>query len=225
MHAGSTCAMPPFVYHRTVSASEEDYESILIKFRPEFVNPLTDMYGGQILERLVAQKGCRFTDEVRQRIESLFRDILEVYEGSSEYKEIIMQGILIRIILEIIENGEMDDVKMEHKGPISNDILEVIFYMEQNYGKKLRLEEMASNTGYSTAYFSRLFHKQMGKSFTDYLTAIRVRNVAKRLISTDKSITEIALETGFQYPSNLTAVFREQTGLSPKDYRKLHKDL
>ena len=58
-----------------------------------------------------------------------------------------------------------------------------------------------------------------GVSYTDLLTAVRVRRAATWLECTDKPVVEIALDLGYTDPSNFTRAFRRQTGVSPKAFR------
>ena len=95
--------------------------------------------------------------------------------------------------------------------------------MEQNYSKNPSLEETAAVAGYSPAYFSKLFHAQLGKSYSDYFAVIKLKHVQHLLLSTDKTITEIALDTGYRHVSNLSEHFRKLTGMSPLQYRRLQK--
>lgn len=79
---------------------------------------------------------------------------------------------------------------------------------------------MAILSGYSASHFSRLFHAQLGKSYSEYLTRIRIRHVQDLLLNTKKSVTEIALETGYLHTGNLSEQFKQQTGMTPLQYRK-----
>lgn len=94
--------------------------------------------------------------------------------------------------------------------------------MENHYADNLSLDKVAQAAGFSPAYFSRLFQSQLGKSYSDYLTNIRLRHVEALLINTNKSVTEIALETGYSHISNLTEQFKKKIGMTPSAFRKAH---
>ena len=55
LHAGYIGAMRPYIYHRTIPASDSEYISILIKFSPDFVSDMTDTLGPQIMEKIFHQ--------------------------------------------------------------------------------------------------------------------------------------------------------------------------
>ena len=76
--------------------------------------------------------------------------------------------------------------------------------------------------GLSTFYFSKLFNEYMGTSFPEYLSGIRVQNVINLLLNENLSITECAFMAGFQSTTRFNKAFREVTGSTPREYRKMH---
>ena len=92
---------------------------------------------------------------------------------------------------------------------------------EQKKGANLsEVLEVAAEAGFSAAHFSRVFHAQLGMSFTDYLSNVRMQHVKELLIRTDKSITEIALSTGFCHGDYLATQFKRKVGMTPTQFRK-----
>ncbi|MGN1167964.1 MAG: helix-turn-helix domain-containing protein [Lachnospiraceae bacterium] len=225
IHAGYVNAMAPYIYHQTVPASDLDYESIFIKFSPQFMKPYTDQLGSQFLDQIFSRFSMHFTEASRQKVYSLFCDLLEVSQKESAYREITLQSLLFRLLILLLEESLHDEEANMRKTPLSPPILEAIFYMEKNYAQILHIETVAEVSGYAVSYFSRLFQEQMGHSFSEYLCSIRLRHVESLLLSTDKSITDIALETGFQYPGNMTSTFRQKVGMTPREYRKTRRKL
>ncbi len=222
-HPGSVSTLAPYIYHRTVPASSEVYESILIKFSPLFVKPLTDRFGEQILDQIYARPTNRFAAAMQPVIYGYFTRLLETYSQKTPYGEFRSQCVLSELLLAILEYRLPEDNSASHATPLSLPIMDAVYYMEIHYAEPLTIEKVAEIAGYSTAYFSRLFHSQLGKSYSEYLSYIRIKNVSRLLLNTDKSITEIAIETGYQYPGNLSSSFRQKTGLTPQQYRRQRK--
>ena len=71
----------------------------------------------------------------------------------------------------------------------------------------------------SVGYFSELFHKTTGMTFTDYVTRMRVEKVKHLLGDARLQITTIAFDTGFKSVSQFNRVVRRVTGISPRQYR------
>ena len=79
-------------------------------------------------------------------------------------------------------------------------------------------ERAAKFAGFSEAYFSRLFHKQMGMTFSSYLNHVRVRNAVRLLRERpDISMTELSIMTGYTTIRNFNRMFRAITGFAPRE--------
>ena len=219
-HPGYVGTLAPFVYHRTIPASTEAYESILIKFSLTFAKPFIDACGLQTLNRIYEHPTNRFEPAIQDKIYHLLLDMVEVYEKESPYREFALQCMLFQVLILILEKRLPDDDVTFYPTPLSQPIIEALYFMEKHYSESLSLEAVAGISGFSPSYFSRVFQSQLGKSYSEYLSDIRLRHVQELLLTTKKSITEIALETGYTYPGNLTEQFKRKTGMTPLNYRK-----
>lgn len=217
--AGDVSMVAPFVYHRTLSESNVPYQGYLIKFTPEFIQPFLENVGKNIFDDLYEEKVCHFAEETKGRMRDMFEEMLQEYEKNSPYKEFILQGMLFRLFTTIWE--ERLTVEGNYfKSPLSEPILNAIYRMEKDYATQLTLDEVAAEVGFSSAHFSRVFHTQLGMSFTDYLSNVRMQHVKEQLIRTDKSITEIALSTGYCHGDYLATQFKRKVGMTPSQFRK-----
>jgi two-component system response regulator YesN len=93
-------------------------------------------------------------------------------------------------------------------------------YLWSNYNQAISLKKLADAVGINPYYLSHLFRKEMGISFLDYLTSVRI-SIAKNLLrQTSKSIIEICLDVGYQDPSHFAKIFKKKEGVHPTEYRK-----
>lgn len=91
-------------------------------------------------------------------------------------------------------------------------------YLQKHYGEQMGLQKVADELKVSAGYLSKSFKAQEGISFTEYLTELRLEN-AKRLIrESDRSITEISYEVGFQDPGYFGKCFKKNEKISPSEY-------
>ena len=80
----------------------------------------------------------------------------------------------------------------------------------------------AGKLNLSPNYFGDLVKKESGKSAQEYIQ-LKIVDVAKeKIFDTRKSLSEIAYELGFKYPSHFTRLFKQSVGFSPNDYRRLN---
>lgn len=218
-HAGDVAMAPPFLYHRTVSESNMPYESYMIKFSPDFIEPFYQQIGKYIIDELYEQKVCHFTKQSQKKIEQIFKEMLEEYGKDTEYKEVILQGMLFRLFTTIWEERLSGGAAYFHT-PLSEPVINALYTIEKDYSQKLTLEALSREAGLSASYFSRLFSEQLDMSFSDYLSNVRIRHVQDLLVHTDKSIMEISMETGFCHGDYLATQFKARIGMTPSEFRK-----
>lgn len=115
LHAGDVGTMPPFIYHKTVPFSNVPYDRYLIKFTPDFVSPLTDALGQNILNEVYSQLFNRFPASARHRVLLYFEEMLELYQSDSRYGSLRLQYIFCDFLLAVLENrlsgGTNDDAE------------------------------------------------------------------------------------------------------------------
>ncbi|MBQ8821754.1 MAG: helix-turn-helix transcriptional regulator [Lachnospiraceae bacterium] len=217
--AGDVALLPPFILHRTLARYNEPYERIMIKFSPEFVKPFIQVVGQPVFTRLYETFVYHFSPKSQDKLRRMFFDIYEEYQKDSPYKEFILQGMLFRLFTTVLDEHLPEEFSMNPK-PLSPPLINAIVYMEDHYREQPSMEEVARYVGFSAGYFSRLFHSQLGMTYSTYLNNIQIRQVQILLSTTNKSIMDIAHETGYCHGEYLSAQFKKRTGLTPSQYRK-----
>lgn len=108
---------------------------------------------------------------------------------------------------------------------VSSIIQEVKDYVEQNYGDvKFSLPDAAKHVNLSVQYMSRLFRKETGMTFVDYLTSVRIRKSIDLFQNENLKIYEIADSVGYATQHYFSNVFKKNLGVSPVEYRKKMKE-
>ena len=110
------------------------------------------------------------------------------------------------------------------KNPDSKSLLriaEAIVHIERNYTQPLSLEELAEIAEMPKRSFLRDFKNAMGTSPISYLIQFRVRRAAELLRGTNRGVTQIAFDVGFEDSNYFARQFKQQQGVSPREYRKL----
>ncbi|MHA0857239.1 response regulator [Paenibacillus sp. CMAA1364] len=101
---------------------------------------------------------------------------------------------------------------------------EAITYIMARLDKDLGIEELADHLGISCSYFSLLFKNHVGCTFVEYLTNQRIEASKHLLKYSEKSVTQIGLDIGYQERRYFTRVFLRHTGMTPSDYRDQLKE-
>lgn len=97
-------------------------------------------------------------------------------------------------------------------------------FISQHYtDSELSVEVLCDHLHLSAAYFSTLFKRETGMSFTAYVTNVRMEAAAALLRDTDEKTYLIAQKTGYVDPNYFSYVFKRQYGTSPSKYRAEHR--
>lgn len=97
---------------------------------------------------------------------------------------------------------------------------EIQFFIMDNYEIKITLDELSKKFFISKSRLSHDFKKEFGVSPIEYLIDVRLKKAETLLSSSNKTITDIALETGFSNTNYFSDFFRKKHGVSPLQYRK-----
>lgn len=93
-------------------------------------------------------------------------------------------------------------------------------YINEHFRQQLTAADIAAAAGFSPNYLSRKFREAAGIGVHDYLVYTRLRSAASELLSTDRSVTEIALHCGFSDSNYFKDAFKKKYGVTPREYRK-----
>ena len=138
-------------------------------------------------------------------------------DSVSEDTPLLLQALLMFILSESVFAGpairQEDDFKTKILAR-SRD------YMEEHLSQKISIEQIASHLGVSYSWFRKIFKELTGESPIRYLQQMRIRKAKYLLSSSDASIKSIGLECGFAAPGYFCNSFRNETGLTPLEFRE-----
>ena len=95
-------------------------------------------------------------------------------------------------------------------------------FIEENYMKQITLEDVSYAINLTPSYLSTLFKKEMGVTFTDYLTSCRIENAKRLLKETGLTIVELSSSVGYSDSRYFSKVFHKMIGIKPSAYRRFY---
>ncbi|GEO76539.1 hypothetical protein LCR01_09820 [Companilactobacillus crustorum] len=109
--------------------------------------------------------------------------------------------------------------KIKTMSTSNSSIISAIEYIDDNLDKRLTLDKVSSKVYLSDYYFSKLFKRETGLSFSVYLNARKIQKAMILLKETEKNVNEISDLLGFTRLSYFSQTFKKYTGYAPTKYR------
>ena len=128
---------------------------------------------------------------------------------------------LLEITISIVDRLAGSMVASVYHGH-SQIITQALNYIQRNYRSKVSLNDIEENFYVNASYFSTLFKREVGMTFTDYLNSLRISHACTLLTTTNMGIVDISIASGFEDQSYFTKVFKKINGMTPKVYRYSH---
>ena len=146
----------------------------------------------------------------------------EVYRAVESIIDTGLNDIwVVQAYLQIILARCIPVMKLVEKSKIGSDdiIYRTVSYISANFNKSISLDGMAHDLGVSKFSLSRLFSKTFHSSFNQYVNEARLGYACQRIETTDDTLTEISMDSGFGSLRTFNRVFKEKYRLTPSEYR------
>ena len=194
---------------------------MLDKYQPELL--ITDIR----MPKISGLDLCRYIFEKKYQTKVM---ILSGY-GEFEYAKQAIQYGVSEYLLKPILKDEFEEIlkkmlerhfaeetkKQEKTGDI---VFEVETYIREHVEDDLSLELLASVVHLNPSYLSRYFKESTGENLSNYVIRCKMEKAAWLLDNTDQKINEIMLQLGYQKSQHCAKIFRDQYGVSPKEYKR-----
>jgi AraC-like DNA-binding protein len=97
----------------------------------------------------------------------------------------------------------------------------IAMYIAQNYAHSIKAADIGKEVGLHPDYANVIFKKAFGMTLNEYVVQERITQAQRKLISTDKSITDISYECGFNSISRFNLAFKRINNCTPREFRKI----
>lgn len=131
-------------------------------------------------------------------LEKMFSELYRAMSGNYETKK------------------EEESTREQSEGQIIN---QAKAYIDINFSEEIHLNTLAELVYVHPTYLSILFKKKTGHNFKEYLTQVRIEKAKEMLKDLSLRITDISSNVGYESPKHFSKVFKELTGMTPKDWR------
>lgn len=162
-----------------------------------------------------------YSENQQEPFDILRRDLAKAFQ--TQYKndsrhELYLKNKVVAILEDMVRYF-LDETQPVNGRGNWEKLKAAITYIQQHYEENITLEDLAGQTYLSSTYLSRLFTKQLGLPFTEYLAQVRLAHAVDLMHGSD-TLTEIACKTGFPNSNAMITAFRKAWNITPGEFRK-----
>jgi len=152
---------------------------------------------------------------IRGRSTTLYRDAIRIDPNTSLYSAQRLNEIVF-FNFHLLEQYDANP-----SAGVESAIERVVNYVDEHFAEDINLTIVASNLGYTSGYISRLFKQARGVKFTDYLNRRRIGHSKSLLLTSNKTVKQIACDVGFNSATLFIRIFERYEGITPGEFRRL----
>ena len=223
IHAGEIIIVPSDMVHdlRMSKGGKRD----LMLFELDSILILRDFYMiNSMMDKPVL---LRQDSPLIERVRTLLISVRDEYASGNNLKNMMsyayilqMYALIGRDYLDTIyQDRKISHIKQQAYWAVMNRVME---HVDHHYMDDLSLDDIAAQAGFSKYHFCRVFKQYTNNTFYHYLCHKRVVMAEKQLNVTGRSISEIALQVGFDSISSFNRVYKQIRGTTPSQYRALY---
>ena len=181
-----------------------------------------DMLDDKLIEPLNSGH-LMISPEIKDTVKEQCEQLARVYAAEIDKSEskitsqIRKKIILLQFIHELWKKGFIVENDTTGRNTVEK---EMVSYIQQNYMGKILLREFGEQFHLSEKYISRYFKEHFHITLSQYVTYLRLEHEKQMLQETDISVTEVAMQSGYQNISYFIRSFKKTYGVSPLKYRK-----
>lgn len=163
-------------------------------------------------------RGLEISGKTNLLIGKLMKELIKLKGGDSIIH-------LLQILNLMVDSPDCQPITQDsyinlNKESETDRMGQVYEFVMKNYKEKITLEEVSEIANLSVSAFSRYFKTRVNKSFSDFLSEVRISHACKLLHEQDMNISEISFECGFFTLSNFNKQFKDRTGKTPLAFKK-----
>lgn len=167
---------------------------------------------------------------IYDRLKEIMCEIRDEYMSGQSFSEVSIYSKVFEMIVLIGKNisNKTDEAKNDTivaKEEYASVMLDICDYISAHCSEDLKLNDIASMSGFSKYYFERLFKQFTGVSFYKYVNQKRIAKAQDMLIEPGNSVTDVAISCGFTSISSFIRMFKLQKGCTPTDFKNMYWDI
>lgn len=213
--------IPPYAAHKTHGG---DYDRILVQFNESLLKDVFNFKTYKTLTKCFEHNFICIPKNYIQTVKYTFLEILKDYKNKKIQILTFRLAALLILLNDCISESKNQRKNLPHH--LDNLTILILKYINENYALIKDIKEIADAFYINKFYLCHLFKTTTGTTIITYLNSIKIQNALSALKKPgSKTITDIAINCGFNSPVHFCNIFKKIVGASPKEYRKMQKEM
>ncbi len=153
-------------------------------------------------------------------VKEIFASLHYLFHTKNPEDTILIYSLVLKLIHTLSQFIPAQIVKRNSESYRNRVVELTIEHINANLSSDLSLQKMSDTFNFSPIYFHKMFKSATGKTLHDYIAERRIRKAIDLMLSTDRTLTQIAYECGFSSQSHFGYVFKKKMGVAPRTYAK-----
>jgi len=205
---GDIVLIPGGVIHKS-NYIDESYSRLLINCSKYFIPT-------EVLKLIPEIIYVYHNEDIEKDLGRIFSDIAKEYNYPDKFSDDSLRSLMHSLFILLARNPN-------HKSQVAKKNIyteKAIEYIRNNYSLPVTLNAVSKICAVSPEHMSRIFKKETGFGFNEYLTYIRLQNAEYLLKNQNLSVTEVAHRCGFSDSNYFSYIFKKNYGLTPVEMKK-----
>lgn len=201
---------------------EEGLKFIRIQINYQYIfnllAPETSKENASVLENMIRNNYVfihqETPPEMTVEMHMILKEII-TYSKKGVMQKLFVEAKMIKLLMLVFQQFSEKDT-VQSSSPVSSRVRR---FIDENYHKNIRAEEIGRLMGISQNRIRKAFKAQYHITAADYILELRMLKARKMIIDEKIMIKEIAIECGYEYVQNFTRAFKKKFGVSPENMR------
>lgn len=221
-----TYSVGDYTYHLSAGQLFLIYPGVSTTYQADYEEPWSYGwigFGGYLSESILSYMGFSpdnhivYVDDL-EPLRTSIHNILDLHRITYG-NELKRTAELLQLFAYVMEHSpDAKETQYEYSRTTYAEI--AMRYLTSNYPRRIKISDVADYIGVDRSYLTKSFHEQYHVSPQEYLIRLRMDRAMSLLVSTTKSITDIAYEVGYSDALSFSKSFKQRYGISPSDYRQ-----
>lgn len=208
VESGDIVLIPNGIIHNT-KYSDNNFLRSLINCSKYFIPK-------SVVESISNFKYIYRNESIKPEVDNIFRSIKNDYENQDKFSTEALRSLIHLLFILLARNPNQKVNKV-----IKNKyVYKTIEYIKANFSSNVSLADAAKMCSVSQEHLSRIFKKETGYCFSEYLMSIRFKHAEHLLMNDNLSIIETANRCGFEDSNYFSFMFKKKHGVSPSEFKK-----